>query len=69
MPRAQSKTATLTLRVDPQVKELLTTAADADRRSLSNMLEVIVLEYCKQHGITADERQLAAKPIIAAKSA
>lgn len=67
VPRAQTKTATLTLRVDPQVKDLLTAAADADRRSLSNMLEVIVLGYCKQHGIAADKPQLPAKPPAAAK--
>lgn len=67
MPRAQSKTATLTLRIDPQVKALLTAAADADRRSLSNMLEVIVLGYCEQHGIAADRPQLPEKSTLAAK--
>lgn len=67
MPRAQTKTATLTLRVDPQVKDLLTAAAETDRRSLSNMLEVIVLGYCKQHGIAAYKPQLPAKPPVAAK--
>lgn len=51
MPRAQPKTATLTLRVAPDVKSLLVAAAQADRRSLANMLEVIVLAYCKDHGI------------------
>lgn len=49
--RTQSKTATLTLRVPPEVKELLAAAATADRRSLANMLEVIVVEYCERRGI------------------
>jgi predicted HicB family RNase H-like nuclease len=43
----------LTLRVPPEVKALLAAAAEADRRSLANMLEVIVYEYCERQGITA----------------
>lgn len=54
MGRNQTKTATLTLRVPPEVKELLAAAAKADRRSLANMLEVIVVEYCERRGIHAD---------------
>lgn len=53
MARMQTKTATLTLRVPPEVKELLAAAAKADRRSLANMLEVIVVEYCDRRGIHA----------------
>jgi uncharacterized protein (DUF1778 family) len=52
--RVQKKTATLTLRVPPEVKELLAAASKADRRSLANMLEVIVLEYCERRGIRVD---------------
>ncbi len=52
MARTQTKTATLTLRVAPEVKDLLTAASSADRRSLANMLEVMVLEYCERHAIT-----------------
>jgi hypothetical protein len=50
MARTRTKTATLTLRVDPKVKDLLAQAAQTDRRSLANMLEVMVIEYCRQHG-------------------
>lgn len=53
MARNQTKTATLTLRVPPEVKELLAAAAKADRRSLANMLEVMVVEYCDRNGIHA----------------
>ncbi|HUZ93446.1 MAG TPA: hypothetical protein VMU57_00885 [Edaphobacter sp.] len=63
--RGQTKTATLTLRVDPQIKSMLTAAAEADRRSLSNMLEVIVLEYCEQHGIASIKSLPRAKPPVA----
>lgn len=51
MARSQTKTATLTLRIPPEVKELLGAAAQADRRSLANMLEVIVIDYCERRGI------------------
>lgn len=53
MARIQTKTATLTLRVPLEVKELLAAAAKADRRSLTNMLEVAVVEYCARHRIRA----------------
>lgn len=54
MARNQTKTATLTLRVPPEVKALLAAAAKADRRSLANMLEVIVVEYCERRDIRGD---------------
>ena len=67
MSRTRTKTATLTLRVDPQVKDLLTAAAVADRRSLSNMLEVIVLAYGKQLGIAMGNPQPSARPVAKKK--
>ena len=51
LARTQTKTATLTLRVPPEVKDLLGAAAQADRRSLANMLKVIVIDYCERRGI------------------
>lgn len=52
MGRIKTKTATLTLRVPPEVKDLLAAAVGADCRSLANMFEVIVLAYCDKHGIS-----------------
>jgi hypothetical protein len=51
MTRGLTKTATLTLRVSPEVKDMLASAAEADRRSLANMLEVMVIEYCHRRGL------------------
>ena len=51
--RAPTKTATVTLRVSPEVKRLLAKAAEADRRSLANMFEVIVMDYCERHDLRA----------------
>ncbi|WP_373366343.1 hypothetical protein [Burkholderia pseudomallei] len=38
--------------MSPKTKELLRRAAGAERRTLSNMLEVLILEYCDRHGIS-----------------
>ena len=46
-----TKTATLTFRVDPGLKEALRTAAQHEHRSIANMVEVLILNYCEQHGI------------------
>ena len=48
---ATTKTATLTLRVDPSIKEALRAAAQADHRSIANMIEVLIREYCEKKGI------------------
>ena len=46
-----SKSATLTFRIDPSLKEALRTAANAEHRSIANMVEVMIRGYCEQHGI------------------
>lgn len=54
------KTVPMNFRIGRKIKGLLELAADRDHRSMTNMLEVLILEYCKKHGITdeinADER-------------
>lgn len=49
MPRPRTKTETLTFRVDPDVKRALADAAAGERRSMANMLELIILEWCEKH--------------------
>lgn len=48
---ATIKTATLTFRIDPGLKEALRIAADQEHRSIANMIEVLIRDYCEQHGI------------------
>lgn len=48
---ATVKTATLTFRIDPGLKEALRIAADREHRSIANMIEVLIRGYCEQHGI------------------
>lgn len=51
---AGSKTATLTFRIDPGLKEALRTAADHEHRSIANMIEVLIRDYCEQRGIAIE---------------
>ncbi|KIF81053.1 hypothetical protein [Noviherbaspirillum autotrophicum] len=47
----QEKTVGLSFRVTPKMKGMLEAAAGRERRSLTNMLEVLVEDYCVRHGI------------------
>lgn len=48
---ATVKTATLTFRIDPDLKEALLIAASQEHRSIANMVEVLIRNYCEQHDI------------------
>lgn len=43
------KTQAVSVRVEPQIKAALQTAAGREMRSLANMMEVMVVEYCRAH--------------------
>lgn len=46
-----AKTTTLTFRIEPGLKEALRTAATREHRSIANMVEVLIRDYCGQNGI------------------
>ncbi len=48
---ATTKTTTLTSRIEPGLKEALRTAAQREHRSIANMVEVLIRDYCGIHGI------------------
>lgn len=48
------KVETLSLRLSPNIKQLLRQAAEVERRSIASMIEIMVLDYARQHGIEAD---------------
>ena len=50
------KTATLNLRIDPAIKEAVKEAAELERRSVANMIEVLITEHCEAVGITIPEQ-------------
>ena len=54
---ATTKTTTLTFRVEPGLKEALRTAAENEHRSIANMVEVLIRDYCEKHGINIQNPQ------------
>lgn len=62
---ANAKTATLSFRIEPGLKEALRTAAEQEHRSIANMVEVMIREYCGRVGVVIpdpDRRQPAEAP-------
>lgn len=53
---ATTKTATLTFRIDPGLKEALRIAAVREHRSIANMVEVLIRDYCGRNGIAIPEQ-------------
>ncbi len=45
--RPKTKTAVMTLRVDPRVKSAAEQAAEHDHRSLTSLVEVLIINHCK----------------------
>ncbi|UIF88583.1 hypothetical protein [Cupriavidus sp. UYPR2.512] len=48
---SSEKTVGISFRVTPEFKELLETVASLERRSLTNMMEVALEEYCERKGL------------------
>lgn len=63
---AVTKTEVVSVRVPPDVKTALVAAAEQERRSLASMVEFMVLDYCRTHGIAL---VLPAKPARSRKAA
>ena len=52
-----NKTATLTVRIAPEFKEALRDAAESEHRSISNMIEVLIRDHCRDHRIALQAEQ------------
>ncbi|WP_421722309.1 hypothetical protein [Alloalcanivorax xenomutans] len=46
-----TKSETLSVRVEPKIKMALKKAAENEHRSIANMIEVLVLDYCEKNEI------------------
>lgn len=51
---AAAKTATLTFRIEPGLKEALRTVAEQEHRSIANMVEVMIWDYCGRNGVAIE---------------
>lgn len=52
---AATKTETITVRIEPAVKQGLKAMANRERRSIANMVEVLIRDYCGRNGIEIAE--------------
>lgn len=52
---ATTKTATLTIRLDPGLKEALRVAAQVEHRSIANMIEMLIREHCVKKDIAIEQ--------------
>ena len=52
---SRTKNEVLTIRTTAEVKALLKLAVERERRSAASMVEVLVLDYAKAHGLAAPE--------------
>ena len=53
---ATTKTTTLTFRIEPGLKEAVRAAAELERRSIANMIEIMIRDYCGRKGIAVAEQ-------------
>ncbi len=57
MKMATAKTTTLTFRIEPNLKDAVRTAADREHRSIANMIEVMIRDYCGRVGVVVQDLQ------------
>ena len=71
--RAKTKTEVATIKLTPECRRAWEAAATSERRSLANMFEVAIIEYCERHGVEvpapADATRTATKKATAKKPA
>ena len=51
------KTAALNIRIDPYIKNAVSDLAKKYRRSVANMVEILIIEQCERDGISIPEQQ------------
>jgi hypothetical protein len=51
---AIGKSEVVSVRVEPHIKAALQAAAERELRSLANMIEVMVVTYCRANGVPID---------------
>lgn len=50
-----AKTETITVRIEPAVKAGLKAMAERERRSIANMIEVMIRDYCGRNAVPIDD--------------
>lgn len=68
MPRAKTKTEVATIKLTPECRRAWEAAAAAERRSLANMFEVAILDYCRSRGIALTQAETTSSLKASAKA-
>lgn len=59
MTTKRPKSETLSIRTSSEIKDLLRKAAERERRSAASMIETLVLEYAREHGLAQAKSSIA----------
>lgn len=59
---ATGKTSTLTLRIKPALKNTLRMAAERERYSIANIVELAIGDYCGRNGVPIHESESPIAP-------
>ena len=57
------KTEVVSVRVEPRIKAALQSAAEREMRSVANMLEVMVVAYCRDRNISVEGNSPNLRPV------
>ena len=52
------KDETLSIRTSADIKQLLRMAAEKEHRSIASMMEVLILNYARDNGLSLDEDRI-----------
>lgn len=55
--RSKTKTATLSIRIAPEIKAAAEAAAKYERRSITSLIEVLVIRHCDALGLTQRSKE------------
>jgi hypothetical protein len=66
---ASAKTATLTFRIEPELKEAVRIASVNEHRSIANMIAVMIRDYCGRVGVEIQELPTPAPAVKSARKA
>lgn len=61
---ASAKTATLTFRIEPELKEVVRVASANEHRSIANLIAVMIRDYCGR----VSDRSVTALPLVLSPS-
>lgn len=54
---AMLKSTNLNLRIAPEVRDALRSAAEREHRSISNMVEYLIVQYCQKNEIPLNKQR------------